>query len=143
MEIEELSGIGLTNFMIFIAISILLFIFSYWITGDKTVIGIFVLVTFIAQWGLNAAATVNPLVCGKLQIGNALVYTIIPWLLIVGVGNLFMFNFSGWIRVFSNTIGMWLSYKFLSSDITKNGVEQDDSNPQYIKLYNAMYGTYY
>lgn len=139
MAVEELSGIGLKNFMFFMICAIICFISSYWIQGNVTLIGIFAITTFITQLALNAAATVNPLVCGKLRVDNALVYTLIPWILIVGVGNLFMYNFSGWIRVFSNTFGMWLSYKFLSSEIKINKeATPPGENPQYIKLYTEI-----
>ena len=136
----DLSGIGLTNFIFFMIISIIFLFFCYLIPGNKTLIILFFTVTFVVQWGLNAAATVNPLVCGRLNIPNALIYTIIPWILILGVGNLFMYNFSGWIRVFANTIGMWLSFKFVDNpkiDVTKFP-QGEGFTPQYIKLYQEI-----
>jgi hypothetical protein len=133
----ELSGIGLTNFIFFMIITIIFLISCYSIPSNIMLIYLFCGVTFVTQWGLNAATTVNPLVCGKLQIGNALIYTLIPWILIVGVGNAFMYNFSGWIRVFSNTFGMWFSYKFLSKpEINKTNPISGDA--QYTKLYNEI-----
>ena len=140
MAVEQLSGIGLTNFIFFMIISIIFFIFCYRIPGNKTLIYMFFLTTFVAQWGLNAATTVNPLICGELNIPNALIYTIIPWILILGVGNLFMYNFSGWIRVFSNTFGMWFSFKLLSNPtIDKTKLPAGDGlTAQYTKLYQEI-----
>ena len=134
----DLSGIGLTNFIFFMIISILFLIACKWIPTNESLIITFCITTFVVQWGLNSATTTNPLVCGKLQIGNAFIYTIIPWILIVGVGNAFMYNFSGWIRVFANTIGMWFSYKFLSSGLDINNNATPTGDARYIKLYNDI-----
>jgi hypothetical protein len=139
MAVEELSGIGLKNFMFFMIISIIFLIICYKIPGNLTLTGMFFIATLMTQWALNSAATVNPLVCGKLQIGNAFIYTLIPWILILGVGNLFLYNFSGWIRVFSNTIGMWFSYKFLNSKLNINvAAETTSTDPQFKKIYTEI-----
>lgn len=141
MAVEELSGIGLKNFMFFMIISIIFLIICYKIPGNLTLTGMFFIATLMTQWALNSAATVNPLVCGQLRIGNAFVYTLIPWILILGVGNLFLYNFSGWMRVFSNTIGMWLSYKFLGSGLNIDAASQppgQNPDPQLKKIYTEI-----
>jgi hypothetical protein len=139
MAVEELSGIGLKNFMFFMIISIIFLIICYKIPGNLTLTGMFFIATLMTQWALNSAATVNPLVCGQLRIGNAFVYTLIPWILILGVGNLFLYNFSGWVRVFSNTIGMWLSYKFLGSELNIDATAQTTStDAQLKKIYTEI-----
>ena len=138
MAVTELSGIGLTNFIFFMIISILFLITCVRMPSNKFIVGMFFLTTFVVQWGLNAATTLNPLVCGRLLVGNALVYTIIPWILILGVGNFFIYSFSGWIRVFSNTIGMWLSYKFLAKPEINKTNNPPGGDAQYVKLYNEI-----
>ncbi len=139
MAVEELSGIGLTNFMFFMVISVLFFITAYKKELDNTnIVIIFCSVSFLTQWGLNAAASANPLICGELKIQDALLYTIIPWLLILGLGNLFIINFPGWIRVFSNTIGMWLAYKFYSTPNVPTDAIPTSGDPQYIKMYSDL-----
>jgi len=135
---DDLSGIGLTNFIFFMSISVLFLIICKGLPGgNNLLIGLFFATTFFAQLGLNAATTANTLICGKLYIGTAIVYTIIPWLLILGVGNLFILYFPGWIRVFANTFGIWLSYK-ISPNPVIDDVSHSSSNPQYDKLYNEI-----
>jgi hypothetical protein len=145
MAIQDLSGIGITNFIFFISVSSFFLLFNYWITlSNKSLIIIFCIITFAIQCGLNISATANPLVCGKVNGGVALWFTLIPWLLIVLVGNIFLFNFSGWLRIFANTFGMWISYKALSTEQLREGPSDNEvpteqrNNAQYIKIYDEI-----
>ena len=136
----DLSGIGLTNFIWFISVSILFLLFNYWITMSNTaLVGMFCGITGIIQWGLNSAATQNALVCGKSNPGIAFLYTLIPWVLIVLVGNIFLFAFPGWVRVFANTFGMWISYKALyTPGIRDNSSTTTSTDAQYVKIFNEI-----
>ena len=145
MAVEDLSGIGLTNFMFFISVSALFLLFNYWIPmPNLSLVFIFCVITFAIQFGLNTAATMNPLVCGKVNAGVAFWFTIMPWLLIVGVGNIFLFNFPGWLRVFANTFGMWISYKALATDALRKGPDNESmegKDVQFVKIYNEIKST--
>jgi hypothetical protein len=145
MAIQDLSGIGITNFIFFISVSSFFLLFNYWITvSNMSLIVIFCVLTFAIQFGLNIGATTNPLVCGTSNPGVALWFTLIPWLLIVFVGNVFLFSFSGWLRIFANTFGMWISYKALSTDTLRGGPsdteipEDKRNNAEYVKIYNEI-----
>ena len=141
MAVNDLANIGFTNFVFFISFSGLILLFSNYIPlSNMTLVGVFCLVTFGIQWALNCAATQNTLVCGNLDVGVAFLSTLMPWVLIVIVGNLFLFAFPGWVRVFSNTIGMWISFKVVSGDKLK--INPDDPLPgntsEYIKIFHEI-----
>jgi hypothetical protein len=141
MAVDDLANIGFTNFVMFISFSGLILLFSNYIPlSNMALVGVFCLITFGIQWALNCAATQNNLVCGNLDVGVAFLSTLMPWALIVIVGNLFLFAFPGWVRVFSNTIGMWISFKVVSGDkLNKNPVEpSNNSSNEYINIFNEI-----
>lgn len=141
MAVNDLANIGFTNFVFFISFSGLILLFSNYIpASNTTLVSLFCFVTFGIQWALNCAATQNTLVCGNLDIGVAFLSTLMPWVLIVIVGNLFLFAFPGWVRVFSNTIGMWISFKVVSGDKLKiNPVDPlPGSTSEYINIFHEI-----
>jgi hypothetical protein len=142
MAVQDLSSIGLTNFMSFMSVSALFLLFCKWIpTQNLTLIILFCVITFFIQFGLNISATMNPLVCGKVNPGVAFWFTVMPWILIVVLGNVFLFNFSGWLRVFANTFGMWISYKALSTEALRKGPDNElteSNDAQFVKIYNEI-----
>jgi hypothetical protein len=139
---QDLSGIGLLNFYFFISVSALFLLFNKFIPlPNMTIVLMFCIITFVIQFGLNASVTQNPLVCGKLNIGVAFWFTVMPWLLIVLLGNVFLFSFPGWLRVFSNTFGMWISYKVFSTEALRKGPDNEPlegKDVQFVKIYNEI-----
>lgn len=62
------------------------------------------LLTLCIQLGINLWASIK--LCGVVNPGTAIPNTIIPWFLILGVTSYILWNMPGWVRVFSNTIGL-------------------------------------
>ena len=67
---------------------------------------IYIVILFSSQVVINLSLT-NSL-CGEVHPKAALIYTILPWILIFGMLNLMLLIFPGWLRPFSNTIGYFI-----------------------------------
>ena len=63
----------------------------------------YILFIIIGQYFINL--NLSYAMCGVYQWQNVLTITIIPWLLIFGVLQLFLSMFTGWLAPFSNTFG--------------------------------------
>jgi hypothetical protein len=69
----------------------------------KVYMGVYILLLIIGQFFINLSLTTA--MCGVAQWQTALNVTCIPWFLIFGVLNLFLFLFPDWLSPFSNTFG--------------------------------------
>jgi hypothetical protein len=78
---------------------------------------IFFSVTFITQLGLNYST--DALICKEPNGFNTFLNTLLPWVFILGLGQLFITIFPGWLRIFSNTIGMYIAYEKYEEEINK------------------------
>jgi hypothetical protein len=70
--------------------------------------------------------------CGVYQWQNVLTITIIPWLLIFGVLQLFLSMFTGWLSPFSNTFGYLVTKlmglpELMKNDILSGPIEGDET----------------
>lgn len=72
-------------------------------TEKKVYLGVYILLLIIGQFFINLSLTTA--LCGKAQWQTALNVTCIPWFLIFGVLNLFLYLFPDWLSPFSNTFG--------------------------------------
>ena len=119
MGSSDFSNIGLYNFMFYASFCVIFMIivtfkseyFSHPIT-------MFVVLSYILQVALNTAASSNKLVCDTTSPGSAIFFTAIPWLFILGVGNAALYYFPGWLRIFANSFGMYLSYHLKDEDFS-------------------------
>jgi hypothetical protein len=91
-------------------------------------LSLFLVFAFVMQLSINlwASAKVCPL--GKsnnVSIGKSLGYTIVPWFLILFIISFILYIMPGWVRVFSNTIGLAVSksvyYELFTVDNPKPG----------------------
>jgi hypothetical protein len=137
MATSDFSNIGLYNFMFYASFCILFLIFSLY-TGSKSPILMFIVLSYILQFALNSAATSNPLVCDKTNPLSAAFFTLIPWLLILGVGNAALYYFPGWVRIFANSFGMWFAYKLKQDDVKINDADIAGTTPEYQQLYRQL-----
>jgi hypothetical protein len=62
----------------------------------------------------------------EIDLGKSLGYTLIPWALILGLTSMLLYVMPGWVRVFSNTIGLAI-VKSIYYDLFK--VPQDGQAP--------------
>jgi len=67
---------------------------------------IYVVATLLSQLITNIYLTKE--LCGEINGKTALIYTLLPWILIFGTFNLIILVFPGWLRPFSNTFGYFI-----------------------------------
>lgn len=76
-------------------------------TEKKVYLGVYILLLIIGQFFINLSLTTA--LCGKAQWQTAMNVTCIPWFLIFGVLNLFLYLFPDWLSPFSNTFGYFIA----------------------------------
>lgn len=72
----------------------------YWIL-------LFLMISCLGQLIQNINITASPQVCGSSDIKMAFYATFIPWILIFTLFTLLLITTPGWLRVFSNTFGLF------------------------------------
>jgi hypothetical protein len=139
MSETTFSNIGLYNFMFYASFCVLFIIISLY-TDMKKPILMFIITSYLLQFALNTAATANPLVCSKINPMSAALFTLIPWLLILGVGNFALNNFHGWVRIFANSFGMWFAYHLKTEDFLEATTAEAlaGKDEQYKELYSKL-----
>jgi hypothetical protein len=68
---------------------------------------LFLMISCIAQLVQNLSITASPNVCGASDMKTALLSTLIPWILVFTIFTLLLSMSPGWLRVFSNTFGIF------------------------------------
>lgn len=119
-DFNDLSNMGLRNIIIYFAFCIVLYIPVIYYLGTELEgyqFSIFFMCTFFIQLGLNYST--DSLICKDPNGFNTFLNTIIPWTLILGLGQVFLTLFPGWLRIFSNTIGMYIAYEKNADKITE------------------------
>ena len=100
--------IGSITMGAYISFSILFFIVCLFNDWDITIYIItFWLLSFGIQFSMNLSNTNK--VCGSYNSGTAFIYTLFPWCLILGLVSIILWLMPGWVRIFSNTIGLAVS----------------------------------
>ena len=119
MEFNDLNNIGLRNMIIYFVFCILYIIMVYYVGSELSSYQFFIFfsVTFITQLGLNYST--DALICKEPNGFNTFLNTLLPWVFILGLGQLFITIFPGWLRIFSNTIGMYIAYEKYEEEINK------------------------
>jgi hypothetical protein len=147
---DSLQNIGVTHLMFYLGVCVfyLILIFN---SNNNPAIGqynfmIFFTATFIVQLGLNYADINNPSIC---KAGNdvnkfttVLFHTIVPWVFVLALGHLLINIFPGWLRIFSNTLGMSWAYQqyghLLDNKETPITTENQGKGDEYVKLLNKI-----
>ena len=80
----------------------------------------YILFIIIGQYFINL--NLSYAMCGVYQWQNVLTITIIPWLLIFGVLQLFLSMFTGWLSPFSNTFGYLVTKLMGLPELMKNNI---------------------
>ena len=80
----------------------------------------YILFIIIGQYFINL--NLSYAMCGVYQWQNVLTITIIPWVLIFGVLQLFLSMFTGWLSPFSNTFGYLVTKLMGLPELMKNNI---------------------
>ena len=139
-EFNDLTNVGLRNMIIYIALCLgyIIMVYSMGTELASLQFAIFFSITFIVQLGLNYST--DSLICKEPNGFNTFLNTFIPWIFILGLGQLFITIFPGWLRIFSNTIGMFFAYEKHADSINRivvsstEGVKNSTSEEKAILL---------
>ena len=109
---------------------------------------IFFFMSFFVQFLLNIYDIYTTDLCKSANDVNKItiiiMHTFIPWIFILGVGKGLLSIFPGWLRIFSNTIGMSFAYDMLYKKTiydeinTPLAVKGDPNNQENISLLNKI-----
>ena len=94
----------------FIIITVLYFVFKYTSPVSKVYGIIYVLLLIVGEFVINLNLTKS--MCGNNQYGAATFITILPWVFILGILNIVLTLFPGWLSPFSNTFGYLIAKLF-------------------------------
>jgi len=119
MEFNDLNNIGLRNMIIYFSFCIVYILMVYKMGSEFSAyqFAMFFSFTFIIQLALNYST--DSIICKTPNGFNTFLNTFIPWIFILGLGQLFITIFPGWLRIFSNTIGMYIAYEKYADDINR------------------------
>jgi hypothetical protein len=90
----------------FFTITTIYFLLRYNTTGavERNIYtGVYLLLLVIGQYFINLSLTQT--MCGQRQWSTALNLTLVPWTMIFGVLNIFLYLFPDWLTPFANTFG--------------------------------------
>ena len=147
---DSLQNIGVTHLMFYLGVCVfyLILLFN---SNDNPAIRqynfmIFFTSTFIVQLGLNFADINNPSICKAGSNANkfttVLFHTIVPWVFVLALGHLLINIFPGWLRIFSNTLGMsWAYQKYghlLDNKQSTVTSENKEKGSEYVNLLNKI-----
>jgi hypothetical protein len=119
MSDDNVSNLGYSSIISYVSFCLIFFTlkFAYFAEDNATWIILFLVLSFILQLMNNIAITANANVCGKSEIPFAFYHTIIPWILVFTVTALCLLAFPGWLRVFSNTFGLYAAEAYGLQDV--------------------------
>ena len=108
MDTKQITSVTMTTYITFSIVFFTVSLFVNWSVIKYLVL--FLVLTFIIQLSMNMWASSK--LCNKdstkkeVDLGKSLGYTLIPWALILGLTSVLLYVMPGWVRVFSNTIGL-------------------------------------
>jgi hypothetical protein len=148
--VNDLASTNVWTFISAFAVYFVLLIMTiisgkeYTMTNIYSWMIIFVVITFFIQTASNAYLTSRKEICGNTDIGIAISSTIYPWIFIYGIILIFIFFIPGWIRLFSNTFGLyfanaWGLKELLGATIFKVEYKNQDEQYQLINTINMVY----
>jgi len=108
MDNKNITSVSMSTYFTFSVIFLVVCIFNNWSVVQYLVM--FLVFIFILQLSMNVWASGK--LCNvdsknkQVDIGKSLGYTLIPWVLIMVLMAAILYIMPGWVRVFSNTIGL-------------------------------------
>ena len=104
---SNITQVAMTVYLSFSVIFFTICIFNDWPVWQYLVL--FLVFAFMMQFSINmwASAKVCPLGnSNNVSIEKSLGYTVVPWILILCIISFILYIMPGWVRVFSNTLGL-------------------------------------
>ncbi len=132
------NDLATTNLWSFIALFMAFFVYLCFqiLSGQRIemkdiyyTIFIFYILTFIVQVSSNAYLTSRKEICGKTDMGVSFSSTIYPWLFIYGLTIILIITIPGWLRVFSNTFGLYCAKAYGLNELLTQKIFIKPSNP--------------
>lgn len=152
MTDDNVSNLGYSSIVTYISFCVIFFTlkFVYFPEDSASWIILFLVLSFVLQLMNNISITANKNVCGTSNVGYAMYHTIIPWIFVFTVTALCLLAFPGWLRVFSNTFGLYAAQMYglqntISSIFTetqRNEVIKTASSIPDIQLLKAIDSVY-
>jgi hypothetical protein len=151
------NDLATTNLWSFIAFFMAFFVYVCFqiITGNTMdmkdiyyTVFFFYIITFIIQVSSNAYITGRKEVCGKTDLGVSFSSTIYPWLFIFGLTIILIILIPGWLRIFSNTFGLYCAKAYglndflLQNIFTKRNNEPTTTTTANIELLKTIDSVY-
>ncbi len=134
------------SIIFFLILTLAYSIFKYYTKSPSMIkiwTGIYFLVLIIVQFFINLGLTNE--ICGFTQYNTALTTTLVPWLFIFGLLNLFLMEFPSWLSPFSNTIGYLFAYITGVNEFFKSIIKDRktlDLGPQKAEMITAINNVY-
>jgi hypothetical protein len=105
---------------------------------------LFLTISCIAQLVQNLSITASPNVCGESDMKTALLSTLIPWVLVFTIFTLLLTMSPGWLRVFSNTFGIFAAEAFgierlVQAVLKKPATNKYGEDYTYMKMIEDIY----
>ena len=102
----------------------------------------FLAISCIVQTIQNISLTASPSMCGKPDIKMALYSTVVPWVLVFALFIVAITAIPGWVRVFSNTFGVYAAEAYGLKE-TLNMImkkpDQPGTDPAYLQMLENIY----
>ena len=128
-DFTSLNNIGVLNITVYLVVCVILFMVCFNVNNNSSFKIYFFVTTFFIQLGVNIYL-ISALNCpNTLMI--ATLNTLFPWIFILLLSIILIDNIPGWLRIFSNTTGMYLALNWYSSlldDLKKEAPPQDNNN---------------
>jgi hypothetical protein len=108
MDNTNITSVAITTYLSFSVIFFVVCVFNDWPVWQY--LAMFLVFTFVIQLGINTWASGK--LCSidsnknNINIGKSIGYTIVPWALILVLMSFILYIMPGWVRVFSNTLGL-------------------------------------
>jgi hypothetical protein len=114
MSDDSLSNLGYSSIISYISFCVIFFTlkFVYFAEDSMSWIILFLVLSFLLQFMNNLSITSNKNICGKSNIQFAMYHTAVPWICVFTVTALCLIAFPGWLRVFSNTFGLYAAQAY-------------------------------
>ena len=103
------SNLVNVSIITYISFTFLFFVlkFKFFPENNYVWILVFLMISCFAQFIQNLSITATPDMCGASDLKVAFYATIIPWTVVFTVFTMLMISSPGWLRVFSNTFGLF------------------------------------
>jgi hypothetical protein len=129
-DFTSLNNIGVLNITVYLVVCVILFMVCFNVNNNNSFKIYFFVTTFFIQLGVNIYL-ISALNCPNTLI-IATLNTLFPWIFILLLSIVLIDNIPGWLRIFSNTTGMYLALNWYSSllDDLKSEAPPENKNTQ-------------